>query len=284
LSQEGARAALKDGDVHAVFVIGNAGFADEHGKIQTIVSPRYEAFARILLDAVRDRMDRELNARTSAFEYDVRSPDVPVRSDFSFTFPGLLALALVQLGLFATAVPLLQARERGTLRYLSLTALTKGELLAGQFAMRVLLAVVQITLILLAGSTMLAISPMQWVQVFAISILGILLLVAMGYALAGMARNQQMGTAMILLTNFVLLMGSNVLMDPTGSTVRYAIACAIPVSYLADLYRQVISGESGMWPVWLDVVVIVGAAVLATAVALRTFKFDTDLRATSAAA
>ena len=284
LSRKEVQAALKDGDVHAVFVVDDAGFAANRGKVEILVSPRFEAFSRILLDAVRDRMGREIDSQTRVFEYDVSNPDIEVRSELSFTFPGLLALAMVQLGLFATAVPLLQARDRGTLRYLSLSPLSMTEMLVGQLAVRVAIAMLQVALILIAGSTMLTISLTQWLQVFGISILGIVLLVSIGYAIAGMAKSLQGGTAMILFSNFIMLIGGNVFMDPTGSSVQYFVACAIPISYLADLYRQAISGETGLWPVWLDVFVILGATLVAVTIALRTFRFDTDLRTRSVVA
>jgi ABC-2 type transport system permease protein len=284
LSRDATQAALKNGDVHAVFIVDDAGFSTDQGKLRILVSPRFEGISGILLDAVRDRMRRQVDTHARVFDYQVSNPDIAVRSDLSFTFPGLLALAMVQLGLFATAVPMLQARDRGTLRYLSLTPLSMTEMLAGQLAVRVAIALLQVSLILLAGSTMLTITLLQWLQVFGISILGILLLVSIGYAIAGMAKSQQGGTAAILFLNFTMLIGGNVFMDPTGSSVQYFAACVIPISYLADLYRQAISGETGLWPVWLDVLVVLGATLVALTLALRTFRFDTDIRSRSVVA
>ncbi len=275
LSLDRATAALREGEVHVVVVVRDSGFARDAGRIELVSGPRYEPFSRLLLDAVRDRMGRDAHD-ARIFEYQVKSPPGEVRSEFSFTFPGLLALAMVQLGLFATAVPLLQARDRGTLRYLSLTPLTLGELLVGQVAIRACVAMVQVTAILVAGSFMLDLSAAQWAQVFAVSTLGIVLLVSIGYAIAGMAVNPQAGTAMILIINFAMLLGGNIFLDPRDSTAQYLIACVLPISYLSDMYRQVITGESGVWSAWVDVLAILGFSLLAVVVALRTFRFDTD--------
>lgn len=275
LNRQRSLQALQDGELHAVIVVANSNFGNREGQLELIVGPRYEEFSKILLDAVRDRMDRT-ETDTAAFSYKVSSPEQEVRSEFTFTFPGLLALAMLQLGLFATAVPLLRARDRGTLRYLSLTPLTVMEMLVGQLALRVGVALVQVTLILLAGSVMLDLSLLQWVQVFAVSALGIVLLVSIGYAIAGMAGSPQTGMSMILLANFAMLMGGNVFTDPSATTWQYVIACAIPISYLADMYRQVVSGDTGLWPIWLDVTAIIAWSVVAVLVALRTFRFDTE--------
>ncbi|WP_045739084.1 ABC transporter permease [Xanthomonas sp. MUS 060] len=276
LSPARALPALTDGQVQMVLRIDDARFEQNAGDIKVLVGPRYEAFARILLESVRDRMRSERSSAVQAFSYALQAPDVAVRSQFSFTFPGLLVLALVQMGLFATAVPLLQARDRGTLRYLSLTPLSVADILIGQLAVRVVIALIQIVLILSVGSFVLELGLTQWSMVLGISLMGIVLMVGIGYAIAGLATNPQSGTALILICNFVMLMGGNVFLDARDSTLQYAIACAIPVSYLSDLYRQVITGESGVWPIWLDVLAILGFSVVAIAVAMRTFRFDND--------
>jgi len=288
-SREAATAAVEEGDLHAAFVVTDSGFEQNRGRVDLIVGPRYEDFSRLMLDAVRDRMREKIanpgggatGASASLFDYKLTSPDMPEQSEFTFTFPGMLALALVQLGLFATAVPLLQARDRGTLKYLSLTPLSRAELLVGQLGMRVGIAVVQLAAILAAGSLVIDLSAAQWAATLAASLLGVLLLVSIGYAIAGFAGSLQSGMAIILTANFSMLIGGNVFMDPGDSTVQYVAACIIPISYLADLFRQIITGQSGLWPLWADVAAILGWSALAIAIALRTFRFDTDLKTPS---
>lgn len=278
--------ALKNGDVHTAFIIPavsdtSAAAASDStglGEIELVVSPRYEDFSRILLDAARDRMNQAAGVEPLLFDYRVHNPDSEVRSEFTFTFPGLLSLALVQLGLFATAVPLLQARDRGTLRYLSLTPLSVAEILAGQLSMRVVIALVQVLLILAAGSTVLELLPWQWFAVTGVALLGILLLVSIGYAIAGAVTSMQMGMAVILVANFTMLMGGNIFIDANASTAQYVIACLIPISFLSDMFRQVITEQNGLWPLWLDAVMILFYSAVAIVIALRTFNFDTVKR------
>jgi ABC-2 type transport system permease protein len=283
-SREAAAAAVKEGELHAAFVVADARFEQNQGRIDLIVGPRYEDFSRLMLDAARDRMRSGptapdgSGAAPSLFDYKLSSLDMPEQSDFTFTFPGMLALALVQLGLFATAVPLLQARDRGTLKYLSLTPLTRAELLIGQLGMRVTIALVQIAAILAAGSMVVSLSGAQWAATMGASLLGVLLLVSIGYAIAGCAGSLQSGMAIILFANFSMLIGGNIFMDPSASTIQYAAACIIPISYLADLFRQIITGQAGLWPIWVDVAAVLAWSALAIAIALRTFRFDTDLK------
>jgi len=279
-SRQAAMAAVEEGDLHAAFVVTDSRFEQNQGRVDLIVGPRYEDFSRLMLDAARERM-RSGSAAPALFDYKLTNPNMAEQSDFTFTFPGMLALALVQLGLFATAVPLLQARERGTLKYLSLTPLTRAELLVGQLGMRVTIAIVQIVLILAAGSMVVDLSTAQWAATLGASLLGVLLLVSIGYAIAGSAGSLQSGMAIILFANFSMLLGGNIFMDPSSSTVQYVIACIIPISYLADLFRQIITGQSGLWPLWVDVAAVLGWSAAAIGIAMRTFRFDTDLKTRS---
>ncbi len=277
-SPTAARKAVADGDIAVAFNIKNADFSNDAGVIEVIASDRYQQFARLLLDAVRDRMGsrRQPQGATAPrlFDYSVVSPPGQQQSETTFQFPGLLALALVQLGLFATAVPLMQARDRGTLRYLSLTPLSTLEMLIGQLGMRAAVAFVQIILIMAVGSFIMDLSLGQWLLTLAVSVAGILLMVSTGYAIAGMVTNLQVGMGVILLSNFAMIAGGNIFLDAKASTFQYIAACLLPISYLADLYRQIILNESGTWPIWIDLLGVGAGTLLAITVALWTFKFD----------
>ena len=69
-----------------------------------------------------------------------------------FILPGILGMALMQLGLFSTATTMVQLREQQVLRRLGATPLSRTALLASQVAFRLTLAVVQTALILVLGA------------------------------------------------------------------------------------------------------------------------------------
>ena len=69
-------------------------------------------------------------------------------SDFAYVMPGILGMALLQLGLFGTATPILAARNRGTLLQLSMTPLPAYAVVLSHVLVRMLLAVIQLILML----------------------------------------------------------------------------------------------------------------------------------------
>jgi ABC-2 type transport system permease protein len=264
-------AALKDGTVHAVLTLpaGDVFAAGQAVKVQT--SPRYEELVRILLDAASARRA----GPEAGIHYKVQLTAQAAQSEMVYVFPGILAMALVQLGLFATAVPLLQARDRGTLRYLLLTPARPLELLLSQVSLRVCVAVAQMVFLLGAGMWLLKLGDVNWAAVAGAAVLGVLLLVSIGYAIAGVAPSLQTGMSMVMVANFALLFGGNIFWDPNTSKLLMTIAHIVPLSYLSDLFRQLITGAKGIWPMWMDVAVILAWSGVAIAIASRTLRFDT---------
>jgi ABC-2 type transport system permease protein len=266
-----ADAALRDGSVHAILQLPAQGLEAPGQALQVRTTPRFEELTRILLDASGSR----LSGAPPGLPYTVAVQPQVVRSDLAYAYPGILAMALVQLGLFATAVPLLQARERGTLRYLLITPARASELLLSQVALRILVAGAQLLALLAAGQWLLGLGGIPWAALAGAAVLGVVMLVAIGYAIAGMAPSLQVGMSLVMVANFALLFGGNIFWDPNGSVMLTAVAHLVPLSYLSDLFRQLITGAKGMWPAWVDVAAILAWSTVAVVLAARTLRFDT---------
>ena len=265
-------AAIKDGSLHAMVVIPPGAVAHDAKALDLIVTERYQPIADIIMQATSARLTE---APARGLRYAVTNPDSKADSEFTFVFPGLLALALLQMGLFATAVPLLQARDRGTYRYLSLTPLSIGEFLISQLAFRYLIAMLQIGMLLCVGSFVLQLSPWMWLAVLAVTGLGVLMTVSLGYLIAGAAPSLQVGMAMVMLAEFGMITGGNVFWDTKTSDLLFYLAHFVPLSYLADLFRQIITGAPGIWPVWIDLLAMLAWTTLALVLAIRNFRLDT---------
>jgi ABC-2 type transport system permease protein len=266
---------VKDGKVNAVVVIPAGDFQRGEKAMGLIVGDRYKPISDVIMQATIARLTATEGGGRPHF--DIISPGGKVRSEFAFVFPGILSIALLQMGLFATAVPMLQARERGTLRYLSLTPLNFYEFLAAQIAFRYVIAFLQIGLLLLAATFTLKLGVLVWLGVFATSCLGVLLMVSIGYLIAGLSPSLQVGMAIVAVSEFGMIFGGNVFWDTSTSKGLFYAAHLVPLSYLSDLFRQVISGMSGLWPIWVDVLVICGWILASLFVVSRKFSFDTPM-------
>jgi ABC-2 type transport system permease protein len=238
-----------------------------------IVADRYRTSQlRGAVETARARLTAEVDGRPSAFAYHTNEQSLKVNL-FTLALPGLLALALLQLGIFGTATPLVMARQKGTLLHLCLTPVRRGYLLAAQLVLRMTVALLQIAMILGIAILGFGVEPTAGVISYVgVSILGAAMLVALGYALAGLVPAKDSGLSLITLLNFLLMFAGGVFFDPSTSPL-WPLPLFLPVAYLADAGRQLIGGTPGMVPLWVDLAAMVGFTVVAATVAIRTFRF-----------
>ncbi len=142
--------ALNKGEVSVVIVLPQdltaSLAAGEPATIEVFYDPARPTSAGVGLGLVRNLLsEANLALSDSPRLLVVEEKSVqthPLRA-IDFHVPGLLGIALLWLGLFGTAMPLVQQREGQVLRRLSVTPLTPTTLLAAQVAWRVTVGLLQ---------------------------------------------------------------------------------------------------------------------------------------------
>lgn len=267
--------ALDSGEVIALVVIPETGPENEPIALYT------EDGQTDLVTMLLDRAGAAVRGAALGFEpfftYQVGQLTSERPNAFTYILPGIVALALMQLGLFGTATPLLVARDRGVLRHLSITPLPQILLLAAQVSIRFVVAALQVVIVLGIGVWFYGIQVEgAWAALIGVSLLGAVMLTAMGYMLAGVAPGQQAGMSIIMMVNFAMLIFGQIFFDLTDLVWVRPLIYAMPVTYLADAFRQVVTGMPGLLPVGVDALAMAAWTSLAVVVALKTFRFDME--------
>ena len=272
------RQQLREGRLAALLIGGQAGWADAM-PFRLLVDDRWSALATTVLDGARVRMARHETAASVPIGYRIERQAARQTTPFAFIFPGLIAMALLQLGLFATAAPLLRSRERGTLRHLSTTPASRLLVALSQIAPRFLIAGLQVGLLLGLGVYVFDVRVASGLAALCVaSALGTLMLVAIGYALAGVAPSLESGLLLVMLTNFTMLALGQVLFDLGAVGHLRLLVLMVPLTHLSDMLRQIITGSAGLLPVWLDALLVAAWTMLAVFVATHSFRFDMEER------
>ena len=266
---------LRDGTMAALLIIPAAQPLDAAFTVRLVVDDRWATFATMAVESARGRLAQEESGLPFPIDYAVEKPAGKAINEFTFIFPGLLAMALLQLGLFATATPLLRARDRGTLRHLSATPVSRVGLMIAQLLVRFTIASLQLTLLMGLGGLLFHVHITGgWIALCLATALGATMLIAMGYALAGLVPSMESGLAVIMLVNFAMLLLGEVFFDLSRVRFLVPFVRAAPLSYLSDLLRQIVGGTGGHSPAWVDVLALAGWTTIAIAVATWRFQFD----------
>jgi ABC-2 type transport system permease protein len=196
--------------------------------------------------------------------------------EIDFLLPGILAMSLMQLGLFATAPALVQLREQQVLRRIGATPLPRATLLAAQVVHRLTIGGVQTFLILLIGTLAFKVNIVGNIaMLLAYVLLGALMFVALGYLISGLARTQDSVTGITQLLNFPMMFLSGIFfpVDLVPAWIR-PVVTILPLTYLADALRQIMVGATPAYSLTIDFVVLGGWLIVCGLLAVRFFTWE----------
>jgi ABC-2 type transport system permease protein len=139
-----------------------------------------------------------------------------------YLLPGVIAMSLMQLGLFGTAAPLVSLREKQVLRRMGATPLSKTNLLASQVAFRLTTALAQTAIIVIVGALAfdVHIDTANLLAIIGVVLLGATTFITFGYFVSGLARTEEAVQGIVSLPNFIFMFLSGIFfpleMMPTG--------------------------------------------------------------------
>ena len=186
-----------------------------------------------------------------------------------FLLPGILAMALMQLGLFGS-VQLLSLREQKVLKALGATPLPRIYVLGAEVLVRLLLSMVQLVLIIALGMTIFGVHMTgNWLAVLGIVVLGALTFTALGYMLTSFAKTMDAGQGLIQLVQFPMMFLSGIFFPlSTMPGFLKPVTKIMPLTYLGDALRQVMVGMNATAGYSLTVCLLVLAGWLVASMVL----------------
>lgn len=283
--RESSLAALRQGDTRAVIVLpaglSAAAANGQPSPVPVFYDPAQQQASQIVLGITRQvlqAVERQVSGTPVLFQLQEETVQAKDLRTIDFLLPGLLALALMQLGLFGTAQPVVQLREQGVLRRLSATPLSRGAVLASQIAQRLTIGVAQAALMVALGILAFKMpQPSNWLAVFGFVILGGLMFVALGYVIAAFSRTQESASGISSVLSFPLmyLSGMFIPIEVMPKAIQ-PLATVLPVTYLTDALRQLLVGANPLHSQTVNATVLLGWLVVALVVATRFFKWDNN--------
>jgi len=292
-SRDDELAALKDGDRAAVIIIPQ-GTGAALGSAITPASnaPRKAAALDVyydpadqntsqivlnIIDKIVAGMNEGITGVTPVLTITPREVTATDLRSIDYLLPGILAMSLMQLGLFGTAAPLVSLREKGVLRRMGATPLSRTTLLVSQVAFRMTLAFLQTAILIAVGMVAfdVQIDLANLPAIIAVVLLGASMFVTLGYFLSTLARTEEALQGIVALPNFLFMFLSGIFwpVDFMPSWIR-PVVDVIPLTYLGDLLRKAMI-EAGSYFSVERSVLILGAWLLAcTVLALRFFRWE----------
>lgn len=278
-----AKQSLQNGNLNMIVVLPpdlqQAIANGQTANIQVYYDPSSTATAQQGLSILREAFnatERAIKQSQPLFEIEPQQIQTKPLNDVDLLVPGILAMSLMQLGLFGTAQPLVALREQGVLRRLGATPLPRSTVLAAQVAFRLTLGLAQAVLILGIGHWMFQVTLGDNLPlVIFVIVLGILLFIAMGFAVAGLAKSSESANGITQLINFPMMFLSGLFFPLSFlPTFLLPVAAMLPLTYVADALRQVMVNAPPTNPLSTNLLVMGGWLVVSLIGAVKLFKWD----------
>jgi ABC-2 type transport system permease protein len=287
---------LTDGEIDAMFVIP-AGFAEPGGPVTVSAttderSPQRAALAVALLGQILGDFERQMASGSEVVDPSVADGPAKFgtiflstlegddRSYTAFLVPGIVAMSIMQLGIFGVVFALVQFRQQGVLRRLKAAPVNPAQFLFAQISTRLSISVLQTLILLVAGMILfdLAVGDggvVSWLLVIALAVFGGILFVTMGLAISGVARTEEVAAPVTNLVSMPMMFLSGVFfpLDALPGVVT-VVTQFLPLTFLADAIRAVVTDGAGISDIWSELAGLAAWTVLVFAAATRVFRWE----------
>ena len=209
---------------------------------------------------------------------DVKTESIQAREvrTIDYLLPGILAMSIMQLGLFATAQPLVALRAQGVLKRLGATPLRRPALLSAYIAMRLTIALLQTAIIVVIGRFAFQVAMVgSWWEFSGWISLGTLAFLSIGFFMAAVSKNEESCIAIANIVNLPMILLSGVFFPVNGLPVFLKwFVKLVPLTYLADALRQTMVDAAPMHDSRTNAVALGAWALVMTVLAVRFFSWE----------
>ena len=234
---------------------------------------------RVLLAVVQEFLSRSeefITGKERLFE--LKPEPIQVRSfrGIDYMTPGIVAMTLMQLGLFGVAGTLIAWREQRILRRFWAAPLSRSVFALSVISQRLLVSLMQAALILSVGVAVFKVALVgERVLIAGVVLLGALTFISIGYMVASFVRSTEAGNAILQILNFPTMFLSGVFWPVEWMPgVLKPVIYALPLTYLGDALRQVMVEATPLVPLWVDLAVLGGWLAVTAGLAVRFFRWE----------
>jgi ABC-2 type transport system permease protein len=193
----------------------------------------------------------------------------------AYLVPSILAMALMQLGIFA-AIPLVQQREKGILKRIGATPLARWKLVGSNVLLRLMVAIVDAVLIVGIGFAVFNVHIVgNLLEVAAIVLLGSASFLAIGFALASFLKTEEQAQGVVQVVQLPMMFLSGIFFsfDFLPGFLQ-TVARFLPLTYLGDALRQVMVNGTQVAPLGADLAILAGWLVVCLGISARSFRWE----------
>lgn len=195
---------------------------------------------------------------------------------FDFILPGILSMTIMQLGIFGVAFSFVALKASGALRRIQATPVHPVYFVFAQATVRLLVTLASTALLLAFGDLFFDFHMLgNYVNFFIVCVLGILIFLGMGFAIAGWAKDETQVAPVANLIQLPMLLLSGIFFSrelfPGWLRV---ITDYFPLTYVNDALRKIANEGASLSQLPVQLAGMAVWLILVYALAVRVFRWE----------
>lgn len=197
----------------------------------------------LVVQKVLADFELQLQQTQPIFAVETETVNVHELRNIDYMVPGVIAMALMQGGIFGVVGTIVNYREKGILKRLFATPLSKANFLLAQIFSRLTISVAQVIILMVTAYLVFQIKIVgSLILVAAFSIVGGLVFLSLGFIVSGIAKTSESARAIVMPIQMVMMFTSGVYFSrDVLPDWLFDITAYTPLTYLADALRDVMT-------------------------------------------
>src|SRR6266850_2284701 len=194
-----------------------------------------------------------------------------------FLTPGIVGMTIMQLGIAGVMFTFVVDRQRGVIRRIMATPISRRNYMAAHVLERLILAVLQVLILLAVAVFAFKVTIVGSLgTVLLMSVLGSVMLLCFGFAVTGFVTTENQAPAIMQLVTLPQMFLSGVFFsrDAVPAFLK-PVSDVLPLTFLNDALRQISTAGATLGDLPGDVIGIVVWSVITFVIAFRFFKLET---------
>ena len=238
--------------------------------------PRESDVGQAVLSRILDEMTFQFGDASRLFVFHAEPVDSRRLRYIDFLTPGIIALAIMQMGLFSVAFAFVQLKRQGILRRMFATPVSPASFLVSYSATRLVVSIMQ-TLILIGVAVLLF--DVQVVgsilSLLAVTLLGAAVFITLGFAVSGWARTEEVAAPLANVVSLPMMFLSGIFFPrEVMPEFLQSVTDYLPLTYLADAMRSISVDGAALWSQWYNLAGLAAWLVVSFALAVWLFRWE----------
>ena len=193
-----------------------------------------------------------------------------------FLLPGILAMSIMQSGIFGVSFSFVILKKRGILRRMLATPMRPSDFIISQVVSRLVVLMIQTAVMVGAGVWLFNIHFIgSLLDMLIVGVLGGIIFLAIGFALSGISKSEDQVAPLANIVVLPMMFLSGVFFSRSSLPgMAYTVTGFFPLTYLADGLRSIATEGATLMMIWPQLIGLAVWGIIAIVLAVKAFRWE----------